>query len=134
MKNDDKKNIAKEIGPYTYLFIENWVHLMSVVRNICAHHGRLFNRITPVTPKLSTEISKYILRGQEKKLFTVLLIIKTFNIDKEQWVRFIVDLNRIINKHKFKDLYSMGFPKNWTSILLDDNKLRVLEVKLKSIF
>lgn len=43
LKNEDKKAIAKLFNiPATVL--SNWLHVFSHIRNICAHHNRLFDR------------------------------------------------------------------------------------------
>jgi abortive infection bacteriophage resistance protein len=39
----EKKKIARNLG-LNYLILENWMHVLSNVRNICAHHSRLYNR------------------------------------------------------------------------------------------
>ncbi|BCW62940.1 hypothetical protein StoSoilB22_19130 [Arthrobacter sp. StoSoilB22] len=32
--------------------LESWMKSLNVVRNICAHHGRLFNKVHAIKPKL----------------------------------------------------------------------------------
>lgn len=32
--------------------LESWLKSLNIVRNVCAHHGRLFNRVFALTPKL----------------------------------------------------------------------------------
>jgi abortive infection bacteriophage resistance protein len=32
--------------------LESWLKSLNIVRNVCAHHGRLFNRVFAITPKL----------------------------------------------------------------------------------
>lgn len=46
----DRKNIAKQLdlSPIT---LESWLHSLVIVRNICAHHGRLFARKLTMPPK-----------------------------------------------------------------------------------
>lgn len=39
----EKKIIARNLG-IDYLILENWMHVLSNVRNICAHHSRIYNR------------------------------------------------------------------------------------------
>ena len=47
----EKKAIAKHFGLDIVIF-ESWLHHISVVRNICAHHARLWNREIPSAPRL----------------------------------------------------------------------------------
>lgn len=51
--NADKKEVANYFGLHHTLF-ESWLHALTYVRNICAHHSRLWNRefgIQPNVPK-----------------------------------------------------------------------------------
>lgn len=32
--------------------LESWLKSLNIVRNVCAHHGRLFNRVFALAPKL----------------------------------------------------------------------------------
>jgi abortive infection bacteriophage resistance protein len=32
--------------------LRSWLRALNIVRNVCAHHGRLFNRVHAITPKL----------------------------------------------------------------------------------
>lgn len=34
--------------------LESWLKSLNIVRNVCAHHGRLFNRVFALAPKLPT--------------------------------------------------------------------------------
>ena len=52
-KDSDKKAIARGLGLEAPL-LESWLHTLTAVRNICAHHSRLWNRelgIKPAVPK-----------------------------------------------------------------------------------
>ena len=45
----DKRAIARAYG-LTAKVLESWLVSLNIVRNICAHHGRLWNRILAVPP------------------------------------------------------------------------------------
>ncbi len=44
------KRIAREFG-LSHELLQSWLHNLTVVRNMCAHHSRLFNRSIPVRAK-----------------------------------------------------------------------------------
>lgn len=44
LNQTDKKLLASKFGVENGLVFENWLHHINSVRNICAHHGRLWNR------------------------------------------------------------------------------------------
>ena len=35
--------------------LRSWLKALNIVRNICAHHGRLFNRVHAISPKLPAQ-------------------------------------------------------------------------------
>jgi abortive infection bacteriophage resistance protein len=45
----DRKNISREydLAPAT---MQSWLHSLTYLRNVCAHHGRLFGRKLPLPP------------------------------------------------------------------------------------
>ncbi len=53
-KDKDKKIIAKGFNLYPPL-LESWLHTLTVVRNICAHHARLWNRELGIKPARPTQ-------------------------------------------------------------------------------
>jgi abortive infection bacteriophage resistance protein len=46
-----RKKIAREFGQPESVFV-SWLHAMNAIRNICAHHARLWNRELAVKPEL----------------------------------------------------------------------------------
>lgn len=49
---DDRKCIASTFGPITVSQLSSWLKTLNIVRNYCAHHGRLWNRVYALQPKL----------------------------------------------------------------------------------
>jgi abortive infection bacteriophage resistance protein len=47
-----KDTIAAEMGTVNHSFLPSWLQSITQVRNICAHHGRLWNKNLPGRPKL----------------------------------------------------------------------------------
>lgn len=55
MLTEDQNNVARRYGLHQKVFA-NWTHHFNVVRNICAHHARLWDRVWRVKPLLLTEL------------------------------------------------------------------------------
>lgn len=47
-----KNGIAAELGTVNHTFLPSWLQSINQIRNICAHHGRLWNKNLPGRPKL----------------------------------------------------------------------------------
>ncbi len=48
-RNEDKQMIARFFGLHHTVFT-SWLHTITYVRNICAHHARLWNRTFAIKP------------------------------------------------------------------------------------
>ncbi|TBD43406.1 Abi family protein [Rhizobium ruizarguesonis] len=70
MSNPVKNDLATAFGLPTYDMLENWVKVLNDLRNICAHHDRLFNRSFQKQPK--KYISKNIPAAPQHKLKALL--------------------------------------------------------------
>ncbi|HBF37920.1 MAG TPA: hypothetical protein DDW50_11425 [Firmicutes bacterium] len=44
MRFEEKQAIAREYYGVHCDYISNWLHGLSIIRNICVHRGRLYNR------------------------------------------------------------------------------------------
>lgn len=115
MKNEDKKEIANHYGvKYTYL--ENWVEHLAVVRNICAHYGRLYNINMTSRPLLYKQYAKR--RITNYRVFATLICLKHLLPNDGHWNKFIVKIIMLLEKFPCVNPAFMGFPKkNWEKFL-----------------
>jgi len=95
--------------------LESWLHHLSTVRNICAHHSRLWNREFTVTPRIPAP-SPRSLRDQfadrsRKTYNTLVIILHLMDIiaPDHHWRKRLLAL---IDSHGI-DVGHMGFPESW---------------------
>lgn len=111
----DKKEIIEYLGFNTdakFIRFSNWLYALSVIRNICAHHSRLFNRIFRISPSMHDKIQEF--KGVDNnKFYYISMIINYYlqTILKDN--SFETDLQSLFNKYKSVDKTKMGFPKEW---------------------
>lgn len=77
MKNQDQKAVAQHFDVHQAV-LPSWFHTLSVVRNRCAHHSRLWNWQLRVTPRRITSSplwNRQVLQHADR-MFYVLLVIK----------------------------------------------------------
>jgi abortive infection bacteriophage resistance protein len=62
LKSDHSKEIAKNYTAY-YIDVRKWLNLITQIRNISAHHSRLWNNSYKVRPRVEDTMfkNKYIL-------------------------------------------------------------------------
>lgn len=121
--NSIRSNIARDLGFPTRETFEGTMQALTYVRNICAHHSRLWNRKlvkgppyikrlqddikTITTAKGGTEADKHIYNI----LVLVLHMINRQNVNATFKNRFFNLLKDLDNDH----FDMMGFPKDWQS-------------------
>lgn len=114
-KGPQKNAVTLHFGLTDLSVLENWIHCFSTLRNICAHHGRVWNRrLTQI--KLPTRPTEYFLENSKiypNKLYATLsciqYVLKIINPDD----RFCLTLKELINKCSLAQTKEMGFPNNW---------------------
>jgi len=110
----DKKEFLKSYYNYGVKFFENWIENISIVRNIIAHHGRLYNKNINPSLKLLEEDNF----NRTRKIFDLIFILKKVIFDKYLWSDFLEKINFLINTYKNDiDFELIGFPKNYMEIL-----------------
>ena len=107
------------------VYLESWLHHLVYVRNLCAHHARLWDRIWAIKPKLPTSnvwSPKYPLSND--RLFVTLLILNQLLRACTPVAAFRAQWRERVVAHFAKPptcpnpLYRMGLPANWNNHLL----------------
>lgn len=114
-----KKNvIAKEFGLFNQKYLSSWLITITLLRNIIAHHGRLWNRVIinkyDWPAKTPWPILNYIPDNfQRRKIFPVLSAIIYLNDRISPGHHIVNELLDLFRQFKEIPLYKMGFPANW---------------------
>lgn len=111
-----KREIAKHFG-LNDATLSSWFHSIVYLRNVCAHHSRLWNRVMRISPVRPKSIYKTWLSNNEvsnRKSYYVLSIIlffmQTINPENSIVKRFKI----LLEKYPNVDVAAMGFPQNWS--------------------
>ena len=118
LKNEDKHSIAHNIYKLHYKTLSNWLHFLTYIRNICAHHSRLWNKELAIKPKLDglgKEWQQPITPRNDRSffIFLVLKCLLNHSENTKQWATASEDLILpILSKYKWS-LNSMGMTDNW---------------------
>lgn len=109
--NKIRKDIAKEYG-IVAPFLDSWLHHLSIVRNVCAHHSKLWNRrFDLIPPKVKEEYLNVI--SDEKSIYnslTIILYLIQIIDPNSKWKSRLLEL---IDSREKGVLLEMGFPDNW---------------------
>lgn len=131
-RDEQRKAIAQQLNT-SESQLSSWLHCLNEVRNVCAHHGRLYSRTFPKSPMLTGEdhelgfLRRFVLddakegNRKEKKgkcfaQFTIIqYLLSKMNLEG------INDLPHLL--HKFPEVSpvsvkDLGVPENWEELPL----------------
>lgn len=95
--------------------LQSWLHHLTIVRNVCAHHSRLWNReysITPMRPHHPAALSAQFVEENQTIYNSLLILLYLMDLVSpgHQWRQRLVDL---LGGQTM--LREMGFPAGWQS-------------------
>ena len=112
----EKKALTHFYGLHKVDILENWMHSFSNLRNICAHHGRLWNRRLTAhikIPRNTTYPFVEITSSNPYKLYPVLCCIK-YTLDRIiPTQNFGDELKDLMSQCPLDQEHAMGFPTDW---------------------
>lgn len=110
LKREHKNLIARTFSDDEQ-FILSWMHVLSVLRNNCAHHSRLWNREFSFTPRKDhVNYRKYFTHN--KHLFNQLVALQIIMNEVNPTSSWLDKLNQLIAEYDI-DVSKMGFPIDW---------------------
>ena len=109
-KRSDRKAICAPfpLSPWTF---HSWLHAIAYLRNLCAHHSRLWNRRFTITPEVPKEYKPHMspnmtFRAQAAMLHILLNVIAP----DSRWQHRLYEL---LQKHPDVPPGKMGFADDW---------------------
>jgi abortive infection bacteriophage resistance protein len=113
MQITDKVDVSSFFGVH-YRTLQNWLHPLTYVRNICTHHGRLWNRELSIRPDLiNDKLWRPPITPNNTKIFYILLILRHLTRDVGNgWVN---ECNSLLRTQTSNPLWlgAMGMPNDW---------------------
>jgi len=108
-----KRTIAAEYGVPDRHFA-SWLHALSYVRNICAHHKRLWNRQMGIRPQLPSRSSAWPHDVPDNsRLYCTLVLLQHMLKIVSPRCHWRVRLFDLFNQHPSVDLAAMKIPFDW---------------------
>jgi len=104
-------------------YLLSWIYGLSVLRNICAHHSRLWNRELFARVKINSNLySKYFNKEINNRLYNYLVILQIMMCKINSTSTWIDKLAILVNVHKINH-ENMGFPSDWLIKMAEIKKI-----------
>jgi len=121
LNNLRSSSASVAIGAYfgvDEIVLKSWTRMLSYMRNVCAHHARLWNRTLTVKPKLPRRTAHRWLanpRIADDRLYSVLAVAAYLltAIEPVAGQRFKRDLRALLQVYPSVPVAIMGFPVGW---------------------
>lgn len=116
MLHEDKRAIATPFRVH-HKRLANWLHVLTYVRNVGAHHGRLWNRNLAIQPKAMKSLLEWQapVTPRTDRIFYVLLMLRHLMRGQEKlddWAKQCeMLLSPVVAMPRWR--IEMGFPENW---------------------
>lgn len=110
INREDQKIICRYFG-VNYVVMTSWLRSLTYLRNLCAHHSKLWSRKFTLKPLVASSY-KPLLKNNSR-LVAQAAILKIFLDVVSPDSNWIEHLHQLIAKHPKIDIQKMGFERNW---------------------
>ena len=111
-----KHLVAREFGLNHHKFLRSWMEMLSVLRNYCAHHARVWNRRFPIKPQMPVRMPNAWITNMSfprESLYPQLCCITYWLNSIYTNNSFSSDIKDLLYKHPTVNSRLMGFPVGW---------------------
>lgn len=100
-------------------FFAGWLHSLSYLRNVCAHHKRLWNREFGIRPRLPTRTLAWAATIPDPgRIYCALSILRHLLLVLSPGCRWKERLEALLTQHPHVSRQAMGFDPNWKNLPL----------------
>jgi abortive infection bacteriophage resistance protein len=116
LRHGSDRNIIANVYGIDEVNLTSFLHHLSIVRNLCAHHSRLWNREFAITWKLPSKKPATLFQNfntlNGKRLYNTLVMLTYLMdcINPHSWKQ---RLGALFTKHSEVPAFSIGFPDDW---------------------
>lgn len=101
--------------------LERFMHHMTIIRNLCAHGSRLYNRLFEQKPWLSKREKELLIQLPDgtvdnAHLYGFILIMRRL-LRPEEFSSMKAEMAALSQKYPFVDLHYYGFRDDWAAVL-----------------
>ncbi len=111
----DRKAIARRFNIHAPV-LGSWLHTLTFIRNICAHHARLWNRELAIPPRWDRKLDFPDGAGPNRvprRIYTIIAILVYSTAQVSPNTGWLDSLNELLESNPDIPRNPMGFPEGW---------------------
>jgi abortive infection bacteriophage resistance protein len=105
-----QKTISQEFGMQPKIMV-SWLHSLTYLRNLCAHHARIWNRKFTITPRIAKKYKELL--KDNRYFYAQAVIINMFLTKITKNPHWQLRLLALFKEHPKIKFSLMGFPSDW---------------------
>lgn len=110
-KHPNPKKVVAKAFNLSISLLGSWLHALTILRNICAHHGRVWNRRFGYRPEVYAHAPQHFADQQTYYCLAVVMRLFSRPVDThDEWPKRLMDL---FKAHPTIAPADLGFPTNW---------------------
>ena len=122
LKPQDQKALARDLFGATYKNAISWIRCCTVLRNICAHYGRLYYRVFSSVPAKLPHVTA----DNQRRLWAAVMALRELYPDTDDWnseaddwnSEIVESISALITEYSgVIKLKHIGFPEDWEALL-----------------
>jgi abortive infection bacteriophage resistance protein len=120
LKDKEQKSVIESMGNINKVVFFKWLKALSSIRNICAHHSRLWNRTLGISFEVPRNNNRFeALKNSNHKIFFALSVIKYILTSiGEDKLDFKDKIKNLLKKYPNVNTNTMGFIDEWEDLEL----------------
>lgn len=117
-----KTTVAQALGLYkqSSLLLGKFMHSLTIIRNLCAHGGRLYNRLFEQKPNLSKYEKSFLIQKNgvvdNSHLYGFILVMKRL-LKRKEFLEMKTEIQALTKKYPFIEMKYYGFRNDWYLVL-----------------
>lgn len=97
--------------------LTSWIQAVAILRNMCAHNSRIYNRTIHTTPEI-LDADKITPAPSHNGLYQVLLAMKYIRSTDAEWTVFVNELDKLFQTYAgIINISAMNLPTDWKTHL-----------------
>jgi len=92
--------------------LKNWLHVVNHIRNICAHHGRLWNKQFAIKALIPKKIPQFK-DLKNDKIFMLIMILNYMFKNMDTSNEFTEKIKNLLKEYPEIPLEALGFTEDW---------------------
>ena len=110
--------IANDFGLYSAKELTNWIETISLIRNIVAHHGRLWNRafgkmVMDLRSHRNPWLSRPMTDNQRRKPYGVIAALAYLCKSVKPDCPIVANIRKLMEQYKDLPVHQIGFARDW---------------------